>query len=64
MKLTPISPKTHPELFRPGIIITNAPYRSFFYHVEKVTDPRYNIGGIPAINILSKGGIIIEKVSK
>jgi hypothetical protein len=68
LELTAITIKTHPELYQPGIIFTNAPYRKFFYRVEKISSrekhwywhANYNC---PLINVLSKGGITIEFVS-
>jgi len=53
---TIITQRTHPELYEPGIIITNAPYRQFFYHIDKVCDRRYNV------TQLNNGGIKFEKV--
>jgi len=62
---TVITPRTHPELYEPGIIFTNAPYRIAFYHVEKIAsrDKRYTWHtnyNCPLINVLSKHGIEIE----
>jgi hypothetical protein len=62
---TIVTPVTHPELYEPGIIFTNAPYRKFYYHVEKISskDNRYywhTNYNCPLINVLSKHGIEIE----
>jgi len=49
---TTIRPKTHPDLFKPGIITTNAPYRHYFYQF-------FNLSDLGTINIekLTKNGI-------
>jgi hypothetical protein len=63
---TVITKKTHPELYEPGIIFTNAPYRLYFYHVEVITshDQRmiWNSNkNCPMLNVISKNGIVIER---
>jgi hypothetical protein len=65
MQRTVITRKTHPELYEPGIIFTNAPYRTFFYHVEKVASKERKLNwhtnkNCSMLEALSHGGITVE----